>query len=200
MKKKYFTKEEIRIAKNLQQKKYYDKIKEPKLTIEEKEKINVKKKKKRKIYLKEYYIKNRKKILNYSKEYFIKNKERESKKNNDRYRERRKNDPLYKLITNIKRNIRGGMVRNNFQKKSRTNEILDCSYEEFKIYIENQWEPWMNWDNYGLYNGTINFGWDLDHIIPISNSITEEEIIKLNHHSNFQPLCSYINRVVKRDR
>ena len=57
----------------------------------------------------------------------------------------------------------------------------------------------MNWDNYGLYNGEENYGWDLDHIVPVSSAQCEEDIYRLNHHSNIQPLCSYVNRYVKRD-
>ena len=57
----------------------------------------------------------------------------------------------------------------------------------------------MSWSNYGLYNGEKNFGWDIDHIIPLSIANTEEEVIKLNHYTNLQPLCSYINRVVKKN-
>ena len=34
----------------------------------------------------------------------------------------------------------------------------------------------MNWENYGLYNGELNYGWDIDHIIPISSAKTEEEV------------------------
>lgn len=37
----------------------------------------------------------------------------------------------------------------------------------------------MNWDNYGLYNGELNYGWDIDHIIPLSSINTEEGIILL---------------------
>lgn len=40
--------------------------------------------------------------------------------------------------------------------------------------------------------------WDIDHIIPTSSARTEDEVIKLNHYTNLQPLCSYYNRVVKR--
>ena len=58
----------------------------------------------------------------------------------------------------------------------------------------------MNWENYGKYNGTEGFGWDLDHIIPISSAKTEEDVIRLNHYTNLRPLCSYINRVIKRDK
>ena len=57
----------------------------------------------------------------------------------------------------------------------------------------------MTWDNYGKYNGCINFGWDIDHIIPISSAKTEEEVYKLNHFSNFQPLCSKVNRDIKKN-
>jgi len=55
----------------------------------------------------------------------------------------------------------------------------------------------MTWENKGLYNGELSYGWDIDHIIPLSSASTEEELIKLNHYTNLQPLCSYINRYIK---
>jgi len=48
------------------------------------------------------------------------------------------------------------------------------------------------------YNGSPNFGWDIDHITPVSSAKTEEDIIKLNHFTNLKPLCSYINRDIKK--
>lgn len=57
----------------------------------------------------------------------------------------------------------------------------------------------MSWDNYGLYTGEYNSGWDIDHIIPLSSATSEEDIIKLCNYTNLMPLCSYINRVVKRN-
>lgn len=45
--------------------------------------------------------------------------------------------------------------------------------------------------------GELSHGWDIDHIIPSSIAISEEDIVKLNHFSNLQPLCSKINRDVK---
>jgi hypothetical protein len=35
--------------------------------------------------------------------------------------------------------------------------------------------------------------WHLDHIIPLASATTEEEIIKLNHYTNFQPLWAEEN-------
>lgn len=70
-------------------------------------------------------------------------------------------------------------------------------YNELRNYLESKFESWMTWENYGKYNGELNYGWDIDHIIPSSSAKTEEDVIKLNHYSNLQPLCSYINRYVK---
>lgn len=49
------------------------------------------------------------------------------------------------------------------------------------------------------FKGELNFGWDIDHIIPTSSAKTEKDIYKLNNYTNLQPLCSKINRDIKRD-
>jgi hypothetical protein len=87
--------------------------------------------------------------------------------------------------------------KSNFEKLSKSEILLGCSYVEFKLHLESKFESWMNWDNYGLYNGTPNYGWDIDHIIPVSNAKTVEDLIKISHYTNLQPLCSYINRYIK---
>ena len=61
----------------------------------------------------------------------------------------------------------------------------------------------MTWENQGTFNGLpptdLNQCWDIDHITPISTAQTPDEVIKLNHYTNFQPLCSFTNRWIKRD-
>ena len=60
----------------------------------------------------------------------------------------------------------------------------------------------MNWDNYGDPKDGIlelNKTWDIDHIEPLSSAKTEEDIIRLNHYTNLQPLCSYYNRHIKKN-
>jgi len=92
---------------------------------------------------------------------------------------------------------------NNINKKKnnkKTITILGCSITEFGKYLESKFDDWMNWDNKGLYNGEFNYGWDIDHIIPVSTTETEEEILRLNHYTNLQPLCSKINRDIKKDK
>lgn len=159
---------------------------------------------------KRWYEKNKEKNKEYHRQWYKKNRKSIRKKpkrseyqkkliNNEYQRKRKNNDPIYKFKCNIRTAINNLLKNRNFIKKSRTFDIVGCSFEELKSYLESKWEPWMNWDNYGKYSGELDYGWDLDHIIPISSAKTEEEIIKLNHHSNLQPLCSYINRFIKKD-
>ena len=124
-------------------------------------------------------------------------KEEKRKRANDYYNQRIKTDLVFKLSRQIKSNIIRSFKRINSVKTSTTQNILGCSFKEFKQHLESQFEPWMTWDNYGLYNGTPNFGWDIDHIIPTCSAITNDDVIKLNHYSNLKPLCSYVNRAVK---
>jgi hypothetical protein len=91
-------------------------------------------------------------------------------------------------------------MNKGIKKNSKTEQILGCTFQEFKQYLESKFESWMSWDNYGLYNGQPEYGWDIDHIIPNSKGKTKEDVIRLNHYSNLQPLCSHINRNIKKDR
>jgi hypothetical protein len=143
-----------------------------------------------------YKQKNKDKIKIYHKQYQENNKE----KIKEYYKERILNEPLYKLKTIYRRIVTLSIKRKGYTKKTRTYQILGCSYQEFKNHLESKFQPWMSWDNYGKYNGELNYGWDIDHIIPLSSANSEEEMLKLNHYTNLQPLCSYTNRYIKKDK
>lgn len=114
--------------------------------------------------------------------------------------EKLQNDELFKCKEAVRSCIKTALKKNGYSKNgSRTENVIGLSTINFKLYIESKFEPWMTWENYGKYNGELNYGWDIDHIIPISLAKTEEEIIRLNHYINLQPLCSKINRDIKRN-
>lgn len=136
-------------------------------------------------YLKEYYRNNRDKI-NKRLRLYVKN--------------RIESDELFKLNRLIRRVVNDSFSRSEYDKNNKTEEIIGIKFDELKLYIESKFEDWMTWENYGLYNGELNHGWDIDHIIPLSSAKTEEELIKLCHYTNLQPLCSYTNRYVKRNK
>ena len=128
---------------------------------------------------------------------------------NEKKRTRRKVDFLFNLTENLRRLTSEAFTENGYKKNSHTYEILGCSYEEALAYIELLWSlpknldacgnVWMNWENYGKYNGQSYFGWDIDHKIPIAGN-SEEMVYKLSRYTNLQPLCSYVNRDIKRNK
>jgi hypothetical protein len=67
----------------------------------------------------------------------------------------------------------------------KTEDILGCKFEVFKEYLESQFEEGMNWLNHGK--------WHIDHKVPLYVGVTNDEIVKLNHYSNFQPLWATEN-------
>ena len=146
------------------------------------------------LYKKKYREEHKEEIRKQNAEYRSKTKE----KRMDYKRTRKINDPLFFLQCKL-HNIIYKAVKQNIIKDVSTLSVLGCSCAEFKTHLESQFESWMTWENYGKYNGEPNYGWDIDHIIPNSHATTEEELIKLNHYTNLQPLCSYVNRDVKRD-
>jgi hypothetical protein len=155
-----------------------------------------KNKEKIKLKSKEYYENNSEKKKSYQRDYQKNNKE----KHNIYLRERRQNDENFRLVTNIRNLILNSFLNMGYRKDTRTQEILGCSYEDFKKYLESKFEPWMSWENRGLYNGEEKYGWDIDHIFPVSKAKNKEDIINLNHYTNLQPLCSKTNRDIKRNK
>jgi hypothetical protein len=158
-----------------------------------------------------YYEKNKEKVKEKSKSYYSNNcdkkiaYQKEYQQNNKTKRnkylvERRQNDEMFRLITNVRNLILNSFYELGYSKNSKTSEILGCTFDDFKSHLENKFEDWMNWENRGLYNGETNFGWDIDHIIPLSQAKNKEDLIRLNHYTNLQPLCSKTNRDIKKNK
>jgi hypothetical protein len=143
---------------------------------------------------------NKEKLKKLKNKWREKNKEKLKKQKKEYRRMKKETDPMYRLHQIISSIIRKSFNYNGYKKKSRTYEIIGISFEEFKSYLESKFEDWMTWENRGLYNGTLNYGWDIDHIIPLSTSESEEDVIRLNHYTNLQPLCSKVNRDIKKDK
>lgn len=98
---------------------------------------------------------------------------------------RRLNDPLYQCIDRIRARINQVFRLNGYTKRSRTYEILGCSYEFLMGYIESKFQPGMSWEN--------RSEWHIDHIIPLASAKTEEDVIRLNHYKNLRPLWAEDN-------
>ena len=134
---------------------------------------------------KKYYENNKDAIAKYKRQHYLKNKERIEKYRNQWRNNKFKTDYLFKLTYSISNLIKKSFKRNGYSKNSKAYEILGCTFEEFKIHLERQFISGMNWENHGQ--------WHLDHIYPVSLAKDEEELIKLNHYTNFQPLWAIDN-------
>lgn len=108
------------------------------------------------------------------------------------YDERRKklSDELLTISRKIRCLVKASVRKQGYTKKSKSFEILGCTWEEFKIYLES--------NEFGFKVSDKDL--DLDHIIPISSAESEEDVIRLSHYSNFQLLPADYNRNIKRDK
>lgn len=126
----------------------------------------------------------RDKNKNYINEYRDKNREELNKKWREYTKNRKSKDPIYKFSFNTRRLIGNSFKRgkNTFKKNKKTEEILGCTIEFFIDYMLNLCPIGITLKDFGQY------GYHIDHIIPISVAETEEDIIKLCHYTNLQPL------------
>jgi hypothetical protein len=139
-------------------------------------------KEKLKILWKEYRKKNKPSMLVKRKEYIDRNRDIINLKT----KERLTNDPLFRLIKYSRNRISQYLKTKDISKSNTTFNIIGCPPEFLKEYIESQFTEGMSW---GLMGKHIH----IDHIIPLSSAKTEEEIYKLCHYTNLQPLWAEDN-------
>jgi hypothetical protein len=149
-----------------------------------------------KVKIKEYNTKwnkeNQEYYKKYFEEYYIINYETEKERKLKWYRDnleyfnnyqkkRKKEDILFKLKTDMRNSV------NRYLKyrSQKTFDIVGCDPQFLKEHLENQFTDGMGWDNRGE--------WHIDHIIPLSSAKTEDEIYKLCHYTNLQPLWAKDN-------
>lgn len=82
-----------------------------------------------------------------------------------------------------------GALSGRKKSNSTLNLVGKDSWEAFKLYVELHWKEGMSWDNYGSAKDC----WVIDHIKPLASARTLEELEKLQHYTNLQPLWSIEN-------
>lgn len=131
---------------------------------------------------KEYRDAHRQELNEYAKKY----RKEHQKEITLKKKEKRHNNEKYYFEIYLRNKINNYLYRyGKIRKNNNVQEILGCSFEDFKNYIESKFKENMSWENRGE--------WHLDHIIPLSTAKSYEDLIKLNHYSNFQPLWAYEN-------
>lgn len=140
-----------------------------------------------------YYEENKEHVITRVKKYNKENPEVNAKahakwaKNSNYYNDRYGSDPQYKLIKVQRARIHAALHGKN--KSQTTQELLGCTSEFLKSYIESKFTEGMSWDNYAID------GWHIDHIVPISkfDLTKKEELKKACHYTNLQPMWAKEN-------
>ena len=112
------------------------------------------------------------------------NKEHLRKTRNSYERNRKHNDPMYKLTANFRTAIYTVLKENNVKKCGHYFEILGYTPEDLKQHLDGLLTDGMTWENYGE--------WHVDHKIPITSfnftSVYDEEFKKCWSLENLQPM------------
>jgi hypothetical protein len=119
--------------------------------------------------------------------YYELNKEKYIATGNEYRKKRESVDFLFKLKIRLRNRVFAVLKQNKITKNSRTSELIGCSLMVIKLHLEKQFKKGMSWENYGK--------WHIDHIVPLASAKNEEDLIKLFHYTNIQPLWAKENLV-----
>ena len=127
---------------------------------------------------------NKEHLSKYLKEYREKNVDKIRKTKRDYERNRKANDPLYKLISNFRTAIYQVLKENRVDKNQSYFDVLQYTPEQLIVHLEKQFTERITWENYGE--------WHVDHKLPISSFNIQEmgdsEFMKCWSLENLQPM------------
>lgn len=107
------------------------------------------------------------------------------------YKKRYAEDPAYALalVTRARVNQALRAAVGNPGKARPSMDLLGCSAEDYRVYLEGLFEPGMSWDNWSPD------GWHVDHVRPLASFdlSTEEGQRAAFHFTNTRPLWSKAN-------
>lgn len=149
-----------------------------------------------------YYLKNKKRIIESGKKTYQDNKELILSKRKSYYIDNKfniisqhkqyinrkyKNDPILNITMRCRSRLYRMLADNGQYKQFKTFDLIGCTPQQLKDYLELKFIDNMSWDN--------RSEWHIDHIRPcISFDLTKlEEQRKCFHYSNLQPLWAEDN-------
>lgn len=153
---------------------------------------------------KEWYGKNKEKHIKNTTQYQLDNPVKRKKYRDKWRKEKYDKDPSFRLRVILGNRLKEVLTKNKTYKTNSLIELLGCTLDELKIYIEQQFKSEMNWDNQGKV-------WELDHQEACANFDLSniEEQKKCFHHTNLKPLFKtteiaknhgYLNEIGNRNK
>ena len=94
-------------------------------------------------------------------------------------------DPKFLLTRRLRNRLYYALQKKSWKKNTKFVEYIGCNLDELKLHIEKQFTINMSWKNQGE--------WHIDHIIALDSAQTEEELYRLCHYTNLQPMWALDN-------
>tara|TARA_B110000503_G_C6847029_1_gene289200 strand:- start:49 stop:585 length:537 start_codon:yes stop_codon:yes gene_type:complete len=140
---------------------------------------------------KEYYEANKKRINKRKADWYANNKESVKARVKEYNVKEYNSNPNFRLRSLLRSRLWKAI--NQDKKQSGMFDLLGCTIDELKVYLEKQFTTGMTWDNQGA--------WHIDHIKPCASfDLTKEsEQRKCFHYTNLQPLWAKDN-LIKGDK
>ena len=98
---------------------------------------------------------------------------------------RRANNPIVRMANSMRRSIRRYLDAGQKGEMS-SFEIIGCSKDDLRKHLESKFRDGMTWRNYGKH-------WHIDHVVPLISAKSGDEIKRLCHWTNLQPLTVFEN-------
>jgi hypothetical protein len=107
------------------------------------------------------------------------------------HRRRMATRPDYRIKIRIRSRLRLAWSGCKGKATQEAMNLLGCTMESFKMYLESRWESGMSWENYGRGIGK----WNIDHDMPIAffDMENEEHRRYCFHFSNLKPMWAIPN-------
>lgn len=140
-------------------------------------------------YQKDKYQIDRDKRIARQREYYHNNKEILNPRRTIYIREKRRNDPIFRLAGAVRNGIYKCLK--GLSKKHKSFNYIGCSIEELWTHLESKFTNGMTRENYGK--------WHIDHILPLSSfdfsniENDDSQLFLAWHYTNLQPLWSHDN-------
>lgn len=138
--------------------------------------------------------KNPERCRAYNKEWLKENREKYNEYHRKYSNNKRKINLQFRIKDNVSSRIRQCLKKKLSSKNGKSAfDFLPYSMNELKQHLENLFEPWMTWKNWGMGKGN----WQIDHKIPESSfsykSVYDKEFQKCWALENLQPLDAIEN-------
>lgn len=104
-------------------------------------------------------------------------------------RKRRNEDSVFRIVSAMRSRLYSILRKRALGKNCSTMDLVGCSVDFLRSYLESKFVTGMTWEKYGKY------GWHVDHVVPLSSfDLADMEQRRVAFHfTNLQPLWASDN-------